>query len=94
LAKQHRRARNALLGGLGGAASIDVTRPGVGKAYGTKKLKETLGAAIADMIFPGDPIFPGGDDYPAKQAGVETIRVRDPEETKRIIEAICARPET
>jgi hypothetical protein len=75
---------------LGGATSIDVTRPGIDKAYGIKKLKETLGVAIADMIFVGDAIFPGGNDYPPKQIGVESIRVRDPEETKRVIEAICA----
>jgi HAD superfamily hydrolase (TIGR01484 family) len=75
---------------LGGATSIDVTRPGIDKAYGIKKLKETLGVPIANMIFVGDAIFPGGNDYPAKQAGVESIRVRDPDETKRVIEAICA----
>ena len=63
---------------LGGATSIDVTRPGIDKAYGVRKLHETLGIAIADMIFVGDAIFPGGNDYPAKQAGAESIRVRDP----------------
>ena len=57
---------------LGGATSIDVTRPGIDKAYGIKKLKETLGVPIADMIFVGDAIFPGGNDYPAEQAGVES----------------------
>jgi phosphomannomutase len=75
---------------LGGATSIDVTRPGIDKAYGIRKLQETLDVAIAEMIFVGDAIFPGGNDYPAKQAGVESIRVRDPHETKRVIEAICA----
>ena len=79
---------------LGGATSIDVTRPGIDKAYGVRKLHETLGIAIADMIFVGDAIFPGGNDYPAKQAGAESIRVRDPHETKRVIEAICACLET
>jgi phosphomannomutase len=75
---------------LGGATSIDVTRPGIDKAYGVKKLHETLGIAIPDMIFVGDAIFPGGNDYPAKQAGVRSIQVRDPHETKRVIEAIIA----
>jgi HAD superfamily hydrolase (TIGR01484 family) len=79
---------------LGGATSIDVTRLGIDKAYGIKKPTETLGVSIADMIFVGDAIFPGGNDYPAKQAGVDSIRVRDPEETKRVIEAICACLET
>jgi phosphomannomutase len=79
---------------LGGATSIDVTRPGIDKAYGVRKLHETLGIAIADMIFVGDAIFPGGNDYPAEQAGAESIRVRDPHETKRVVEAICACLET
>ena len=42
------------------------------------------------MVFVGDAIFPGGNDYPAKQAGVASIEVRDPHETKRVIEAIIA----
>jgi phosphomannomutase len=75
---------------LGGATSIDVTRPGIDKAYGVKKLHDTLGVAIQEMIFVGDALFPGGNDYPAKQAGVLSIEVRDPHETKRIIEAIIA----
>lgn len=75
---------------LGGSTSIDVTRPGIDKAYGVKKLQEILGIAIQDMIFVGDAIFPGGNDYPAKQAGVVSIAVRDPHETKRVIEATIA----
>jgi phosphomannomutase len=75
---------------LGGTTSIDITRPGIDKAYGIKKLHETLGITIADMIFIGDALFPGGNDYPAKQAGVLSIEVRDPHETKRVVEAITA----
>lgn len=75
---------------LGGATSIDVTKPGIDKAYGVRKLRDTLGIAIADMLFVGDAIFPGGNDYPAKQAGADCIKVRDPDETKRVIEAILA----
>jgi HAD superfamily hydrolase (TIGR01484 family) len=75
---------------LGGATSIDITKPGIDKAYGVKKLHEILGVAIRDMVFVGDAIFPGGNDYPAKQAGVVSIEVRDPHETKRVIEAVIA----
>jgi HAD superfamily hydrolase (TIGR01484 family) len=75
---------------LGGATSIDVTRPGIDKAYGIAKLHEILGIPIADMVFVGDALFPGGNDYPAKRAGVLSIAVRDPHETKRVIEAILA----
>ena len=75
---------------LGGATSIDVTMPGIDKAYGIQKLRETLRIPISDMVFVGDAIFPGGNDYPAKEAGVVSIRVRDPDETKRVIEAFIA----
>ena len=75
---------------LGGSTSIDVTKPGIDKAYGIRKLRDVLGIAIEQMIFIGDALFPGGNDYPAEQAGVVSIRVRDPDETKRVIEAIIA----
>jgi len=75
---------------IGGATSIDVTRAGIDKAYGIGKLRDLLHIAIDDMIFIGDALFPGGNDYPAKQAGVLSIQVRDPHETKRVIETLVA----
>jgi phosphomannomutase len=63
---------------LGGATSIDVTKHGIDKAYGIRKLRDVLGIPISEMIFIGDAVFPGGNDYPAKEAGALSIRVRDP----------------
>lgn len=75
---------------LGGTTSIDITKPGIDKAYGIRKLRDTLGIAIDEMIFIGDAIFPGGNDYPAKEAGVVCIRVKDTEDSKLVIETIVA----
>jgi phosphomannomutase len=75
---------------LGGATSIDVTKPGIDKGYGIRKLRDVLGVGIPEMIFVGDAVFPGGNDYPAKEAGALSIEVKDPHETKRVIEAIIA----
>ena len=75
---------------LGGSTSIDVTLPGIDKAYGIRKLRDILGIAIDEMIFVGDALFPGGNDYPARETGVVCIQVRDPNETKRVIETIIA----
>ncbi|MDR3403340.1 MAG: HAD-IIB family hydrolase [Chthoniobacter sp.] len=75
---------------LGGTTSVDVTKPGIDKAYGIGKLRDTLGIGIDEMIFVGDALFPGGNDYPAKEAGVLSIEVRDPNESKRVIEAVIA----
>lgn len=75
---------------LGGATSIDVTKPGIDKAYGIKKLRDILGISVQEMIYVGDALFPGGNDYPAEEAGVISIPVKGPNETKRVIEAIIA----
>jgi hydroxymethylpyrimidine pyrophosphatase-like HAD family hydrolase len=75
---------------LGGATSVDVTKPGIDKAYGIRKLRDTLDIAIQDMIYIGDALFPGGNDYPAEEAGALSIQVRDPDETKTAIDAILA----
>lgn len=75
---------------LGGTTSIDVTRPGIDKAYGIRKLRDVLGIPISEMLFIGDAVFPGGNDYPAVEAGADTIAVRDPTETKAVVTAIIA----
>lgn len=75
---------------MGGATSIDVTKPGIDKAYGIRKLRDLLGITLNEMIFLGDALFPGGNDYPAKEAGVVSLRVRGPEDTKLAIQAIIA----
>lgn len=75
---------------MGGATSIDITQEGVDKAYGLKKLRDESGIPLDAMMFIGDAIFPGGNDYPAKELGLDTVRVRDPEETISVVTAIVA----
>jgi len=75
---------------LGGTTSVDVTKPGIDKAYGIMKLRDILNISIEEMIFIGDAIFPGGNDYPPKEAGVYSIPIRDIYDTKRVTETIIA----
>lgn len=75
---------------MGGATSIDITREGVDKAYGLKRLRDESGIGLDAMMFIGDAIFPGGNDYPAKTLGLDTVMVRDPKETLSVIAAIVA----
>ena len=79
---------------MGGSTSIDITRKGVDKAYGLKKLSETVGVALDAILFLGDAIFPGGNDYPAKTLGLDTVRVRDVQETKSVVTGLidCLKP--
>jgi hypothetical protein len=75
---------------MGGSTSIDVTKPGIDKAYGIRKLRDILGISLKEMVFIGDALFPGGNDYPAAEAGVVCVPVRGPNETKPVTEAIIA----
>ena len=75
---------------MGGATSIDITREGVDKGYALKRLRDESGIALEAMIFVGDAIFPGGNDYPAKEIGLDTVRVRDPKETLAVIATYVA----
>lgn len=90
--KKIKKILNGTLSGfsvnMGGATSIDVTKPGIDKAYGIRKLKKVLDIKISQMIFIGDALFEGGNDYPARSTGADCIQVRDPEETKRVVEGI------
>lgn len=75
---------------MGGTTSIDVTKPGIDKAFGIEKLHKILKINLDEMIFFGDALFPGGNDYAVFEAGVDSVRVRDPEETSRNIQTMIA----
>ncbi|MGA3011147.1 MAG: HAD-IIB family hydrolase [Terracidiphilus sp.] len=75
---------------MGGATSIDVTKPGIDKAYGIGKLRDILHISLKEMVYVGDALFPGGNDYPAEQAGVVSISVRGPSDTNLVIKTIIA----
>ena len=75
---------------MGGATSIDVTKPGIDKAYGIGKLRDLLRISLKEMIFIGDALFAGGNDFAIKEAGVVSIPVRGPNETKPVTAAILA----
>jgi hypothetical protein len=42
------------------------------------------------MVYIGDALFPGGNDYPVKEAGVECIPVKAPDDTNLVMTTILA----
>ena len=71
-----------------GFTSIDVTKKGIDKGYGLKQIEKYAGERIKNMVFFGDAIFPGGNDYGIIRTGVDYIPVTGPAETKKIIRAL------
>lgn len=73
---------------VGGVTSVDITKPGIDKAYGMRKLMEMLEISKDEILFIGDRIQPGGNDYPVKEYGIDTIEISKWEETALAVEAI------
>jgi phosphomannomutase len=65
----------------GGSTSIDVTRRGIDKAYGARKLMLALHLGEHEILFFGDRLDTGGNDYPIKAMGIDCIAVQGWEDT-------------
>ena len=76
--------------GLNAMTSIDITRKGITKAYGIRRLAELSGVAIAEMLYVGDALDEGGNDAVVKETGVQTHAVFGPEETAGLINTFLA----
>ncbi len=75
---------------VGGTTSIDVTTQGMDKAYGIKRLIEQLGITKEDILFIGDRIWEGGNDYPVKLMGIDCVAVHGFEHTPWVVRGILA----
>lgn len=74
----------------GGSTTVDVTRHGVNKAYGLRRLEEHLSIPIAEMLYIGDALYPGGNDEVVKETGIRTQQVIGPDETASVIRTLLA----
>ena len=72
----------------GGTTTIDITPIGVDKAYGMQKLIDKLGITIQEVLFIGDRLEKGGNDYPVKEMGVDTIDVDGWQSTPDVVRGI------
>jgi HAD superfamily hydrolase (TIGR01484 family) len=75
---------------IGGSTSIDITEKGIDKAFALEQLCKYEKITITDILFIGDALFPGGNDYAVVKTGVDTIHVKDYNETKDVIRNIIA----
>lgn len=66
---------------IGGTTSINAMTPGMNKVFGMTHMMEELQVAKEDILYFGDMTQPGGNDYPVVQMGIDTITVRNHEDT-------------
>lgn len=74
----------------GGSTSIDITRRGIDKAYGMRKLSELTGIGFDEMLFVGDRLDPDGNDFPVIALGIPTRAVEGWEDTAEVVEEFLA----
>ncbi len=74
----------------GGSTSVDITRKGIDKAYGMRKLADLTRISLEDMAFVGDRLDPAGNDFPVLGLGIRSIAVTDWEDTASRVEAFLA----
>jgi len=70
---------------IGGTTTLDILPKGFDKAKGLIRLLNNLGLNKKDIVFIGDAMFPGGNDYSVHESGIESIGVSGPDEVKEII---------
>lgn len=73
-----------------GTTSLDITKPGIDKAYGIHKLMEATGVSKEEILFFGDKLEEGGNDFPVRAMGVDCIAVERWEDTAYALEGVSA----
>jgi phosphomannomutase len=73
---------------VGGSTSVDVTLKGIDKAYGIKKLMVELNVSPGQLLFIGDRLGEGGNDYPVRGLGVHWIEVTGWQDTAHCVERL------
>ncbi len=74
----------------GGTTSIDITKPNIDKAYGMQRLIDILDISRDDILYFGDSMKEGGNDYPVKAMGIDALEVSEWEDTAARLETILA----
>lgn len=73
---------------IGGTTSINAFKPGMNKKFGMEHLMEELDVDMDEILYFGDMTQPGGNDYPVVEMGIETITVRNHEDTAYALRGI------
>ena len=72
----------------GGSTSIDITQAGIDKAFGMRELATRTGIPLTSMLFYGDRLDEGGNDYPVLAIGVPSVAVEGWEDTADKLDAL------
>lgn len=82
---------------VAGTTSLDILPKGFDKGKGLEIFIEKIGLTKQDVLFVGDAIVPGGNDYAVSEVGIKTIQVGGPKDTalaiQEMLDAAIVQPE-
>lgn len=70
----------------GGATAVDVTRKGVDKSYGMRRLMDRLALGRRNVMFVGDRLDAHGNDRPVLAMGIRCVAVTNWADTAALVE--------
>lgn len=73
---------------IAGTTSINVFVPGTNKTFGMNKLMEYVDLDKDGILYFGDMVQPGGNDYPVVEMGIDTIAVEKWQDTAYALRGI------
>ncbi len=75
---------------VGGSTSVDVTRLGINKAYGLRRLLTLLELKRDEVVYFGDQLQDGGNDASVRTMGIECVAVQNSKDTEVALRAVLA----
>lgn len=76
---------------IGGSTSIDITNQHHTKKHGIELICKHLSVTPKQIVYVGDELYEGGNDYPVTDTGVNYIRTRNWLHTHQLIKAALAK---
>lgn len=73
---------------IGGTTSTDITKPGIDKAYGMHKLIDAIEISKNEILFFGDKLEEGGNDFPVRAMGIDSVAVNGWETTAYALDGV------
>ena len=70
---------------MGGSTSIDISKKGLDKGTSLSNLITMLNIPKTDVVYVGDKLMEGGNDYPVKRDGFHCVAVKTVSDTKEFI---------
>ncbi len=89
-----RSSTETILGRSGGPTTVDITRRGIGTAYGIQRLIEQARIPVRDILFAGDQTDAAGNGHPVRGLGLARVRVQNRTQTRDVVEDPLGRRST